>query len=516
MKKLKYIASIGVIIAFVLSSCELEENPLFYSSENLYNNEIGANTVLNGVYSGLTAFGYYGADYHHLLNMTSGLYNTNRDASLKDAAGLMPYSSLNFVVNVWRECYTTISRANDLIDNMEIITFPNEAEHSNILGQAYFIRALTYFNLVRIYGKVPLINKTVGSDSLHFGRAELNDLFTQIISDAERAEELLPEIGEETSGRPAKTAANMLLAKVYMWMAADQTAAETDNWQNAYDEAIKVYGNYTLVEDFNSLWYPETSNNTSESIFELYSNGENTLRLHQTFTASNAHAGRATWGRFKANLEVYDAHANRYPTDPRIESTYKTTYEFYSDAVNYKMKITYPTTTKRNDKHQSYPFINKYFLKDHTVMNYNQDQSYVLFRYADLLLMLAEIENELNGPENAYQYVNEVLSRARGTESAEPADWSGMTQETFRDSIMYEYQFELLGEGHDFFTVRRRGWDYMKEHVIDAHNNHPLYDFTVLRDVEYADNDRIMLIPVSQNEINANTAISSEDQNPGY
>ena len=91
-----------------------------------------------------------------------------------------------------------------------------------------------------------------------------------------------------------------------------------------------------------------------------------------------------------------------------------------------------------------------------------------------------------------------------------------MTQATFRDSIMYEYQFELLGEGQDFFRVRRRGYAYFKEHVIDAHNNHPLYDFSVARDVEYPDNDRIMLMPISQDEINANTAISAADQNPGY
>ncbi len=520
MKNLIKHIGLGVLTLLVVGSCEMEEHPNFFSSDNLFDNPEGANTVLNGIYADLAAFNYYGADYHHLFNMTSGLYNTNRDESLSDAAGLKPFSSLNFVVNVWRECYTTISRANNLIENMEQISFPDEAMHANILGQAYFIRSLTYFNLVRGWGAVPLITSSVTTAELNFPRAPVDDVMAQIIADGEKAKELLPDVGVFQDGRPTKYAANMLLAKVYMWMAGNKTAGETPYWQDAYDEAIQVYGKFQLVQDFRSLWFEETGNNTSESIFELYSNDENTLRLHQLFTASNAHAGRATWGRFKPNLEVYDAHANRYPNDPRISSTYMTEYRFYSNETDYKMKITYPTTTKRNDKHQSYPFVFKYFLKDPTSLNYNQHLSYVIFRYADLLLMLAEIENELNGPDNAYPYVNEVLTRARyvspDSTSNQPANWSGMTQETFRDSIMYEYQFELLGEGEDFFRVRRRGWDYFREHVIIAHNTHPLYDFTVLRDVEYPDNDRIMLLPVSQDEINANPAITSGDQNPGY
>jgi len=133
--------------------------------------------------------------------------------------------------------------------------------------------------------------------------------------------------------------------------------------------------------------------------------------------------------------------------------------------------------------------------------------------------MLAEIENELNGPDNAYQYVNEVLARARvagGAASDQPADWSGMTQDQFRERIMFEYNFELLNELHEYFNNRRRGYEWFKKYVIEAHNNHPGYDFSKPRDVLYPDNPRIMVMPIPEDELNSNPNMSASDQNAGY
>ena len=226
-------------------------------------------------------------------------------------------------------------------------------------------------------------------------------------------------------------------------------------------------------------------------------------------------------GKMLVNLEVYDSHVNRYLGDPRIASTFVTSYLSYksssaSDTVTLK---TYPYYTKRGSQKQSYPFVFKYFVKDPTKTNYNTNQNLIIYRYSELLLMLAEIENELHGPQNAYQYVNQVLARARnsgGSGTIEPANWSGLTQESFRESIMQEYNYELLGEGHDWFVVRRRGYQYFKTHVIEVHNSFPAYDFSKLYDNEYPDNDRIMLLPISSDEISSNPNVTSADQNPGY
>ena len=513
----KYFVSILAVMA-LLTACELTEDPKFLASENLFNDETGANLVLNGVYASIADFGYYGSEFHHALNFTSGLYNSNKNAALLDIAALNPTPSSKEIGNFWNAVFSSISRANNLIAGFKDAELTNETEKNNILGQAYFIRALNYFDVVRVFGKSPLVVEPVTSEDPHMPMATPAAIYDQIIEDAKLAEQLLPEIGENTPGRPAKYAANMLLAKVYMHLAGNKTAAETDNWQNAYNEAIKAYGKYTLVADFASLWDLKTMNNTSESVFEIQHNVEYRSRLIQYWTASNVTAAGNNWARFKPNLEVYDRHVNRYPGDPRIQYTFVTEYQKWNKESLTNV-ATYPTFKNRGNKEKSYPYGYKYFAKDNNMITTDTDMNYVVFRYAELLLMLAEIENELNGPDNAYQYINEVMARARvagGAASEIPADWTGLTQQEFRQNITFEYLFELLGEGHDWFNVRRRGYEFFKEHVIDAHNNHPAYKFSNNLDPEYNVNERIMLLPIPNDEISSNLKLTAEDQNPGY
>lgn len=519
MKNYKIYLSL-ILISFVgFFSCELKEDPNFLSSTNLFEDVDGANIALNGVYGAMIDYGYYASEFHHALNWTSGMYNSNRDGSLKDIAALNPSPNDKFISNLWAGIYRTISRANNVINQLEEKDLGNPGKRDEILGQALFIRALAYFDLVRVFGKAPLITDAISSDDPSTALSSSDEIFAQIIEDGEKAANLMADLGDNEKGRPAKYAANMLMAKVYMWMAGNKTAAETDLWQKAYDHAIKVYGKYELMDNFGDLWQDATRNNNKESIFELQANLENPMRLLKYWTASKATIGGNTWARFKPNLEVYDRHLATYPDDPRIKYTFVTEYNRYKPNGTFTVNKTYPAFTARNNKDKSYPYGYKYFIKNALLVNTDTDLNFVLFRYADLLLMLAEIENELNGPADAYQYVNEVLTRARNsadTTVTSPANWEGMSQESFRKAITKEYIFELQQEGQDFFNVRRRGYDFFKEFVIDAHNNHPVYDFKKSRDVEFSDNSRIMVLPIPESEINSNAKISAADQNEGY
>jgi len=94
--------------------------------------------------------------------------------------------------------------------------------------------------------------------------------------------------------------------------------------------------------------------------------------------------------------------------------------------------------------------------------------------------------------------------------------WSNLTKDEFREKIMFEYMFELLEEGHDWFNVRRRGYAWFRENVIDVHNNHKSYDFKVSRDVRYPDNNRIMVMPIPEDELTTNPKMAATEQNPGY
>lgn len=505
-----------LLVGALLGACSLEEDPAFPSSDVLFSDVEGAQTVLNGCYSGMADFNYWGADFHHLTDLGSGMYNTNKDANLKDIAALNPYSSQNYVENVWKGCFRTIERSNDVIAGLGNSGLA-EDQIKDMLGQAYFLRAFTYFNLVRLYGKAPLRTEPASSENVNAPLASSQELYDQIIEDALMAKANLNAVRND--GRPTTYAASMLLAKVYMALAGNQTADETTYWQSAYDEAIVVFGNFSLESDYRDLWFEDTSNYTSESIFEIAGNVENTLRQFQLFTASNGNLGRSVWGRIKPNVEMYDQHEAAHPADPRIAATFKTEWLKYNAAGKATLMKTYPVFKIRQNKDKSYPFLAKYYIKNTLALNYNNNMNMVAYRYSDLLLMLAEIENELNGSANAYQYVNEVMARARQSAdvpSAEPADWSGLSQEEFRAAIMAEYNFELLGEGHDWFNVRRRGYEYFKINVIDAHNNTAIYNFAKSRDVEYPDNDRTMLFPIPATEITSNPNVSASEQNPGY
>jgi len=519
MKKVNIFITIIFLSIFGLVSCELNENPTFLSSNNLFEDVAGAKIALNGVYAGLADYGYLGSEYHHTLNWTSGMYNSNRDGSLKDIAALNPSPNDKFITNLWAGIYRVISRTNNIITQLEEKDLGNPAQRDDILGQALFIRAYAYLDLVRIFGRAPLIIEPITSDNPNVGLSSSEDLFAQIIKDGEQAETLLPDLGDTEAGRPAKYAVNMLLAKAYMWMAGNKKASETDLWQKAYDNAIKVYEKYTLVDNFGDLWQDDTRNNTTESIFEIMGNVENSFKLIKYWSAGKAHVGGLTWARFKPNLEVYDRHIATYPDDPRIRYSFKTEFNKYKPDGSFTVVEAYPSYTKRNNKEKSYPYGYKYFIKNELAINTESNMNYVAYRYGDLLLMLGEIENELNGPADAYQYVNEVLTRARNSSDtivATPANWDNLTQDSFREAITKEYFFELQQEGQDFFNVRRRGYDFFKTFVIDAHNNHPLYDFKKKRDIELLDNERIMLLPIPDIEINANSKISNADQNPGY
>jgi starch-binding outer membrane protein, SusD/RagB family len=137
-------------------------------------------------------------------------------------------------------------------------------------------------------------------------------------------------------------------------------------------------------------------------------------------------------------------------------------------------------------------------------------------RYADILLRRAEVENELNGPTNAYQYVNQVLLRARNTSqgtTVEPADWDGTSvpdQDVFRTRIMKEREYELCGEGYEWYDVRRRGLNYFQEQ-IDHHNAAVnFYNSTggnagdfILENIENE-----VVLPIPNSEISANNLIN--------
>ena len=510
---MKTIYKLFLIISILTSivSCKLEEDSPYLQKEDIFASVGGAREALNGVLEGIGEFKYFGADFHHLTDFTSGFFISGKPYDRQNIAKLNPLPDQNYVTNFWQQSYISIERANLIIDGIDKNN--TDPEMKNILGTAYFLRGFMYFNLVRLYGGVPLRTKPATPDNINLPRADVSEVYNQIISDGDNAKQLMFDQGTQPVGYPSKLAANMLLAKVYMQLAGNNDGTDP-NWQKAYDEAIQVYGQYSLVSNYGDLFMdPSTANNSTESIFEIQYNVEHSSKLFKLFTPSTAFAGKA-WQRIRPNPETIDDHMNKYPDDPRIDMTFIS--QFHKYGGNFDIKV-YPTNPNRPSFVKGFPYLYKYFVKDPYQTMTDSNMNFIVYRYADLLLMLAEIKNELDGgPANAYQYVNEVLARARNSASpaaAEPADWSGLSQDEFREAIMKEYQFELLGEGHDWFNNHRRGYQWFKTHVIDNHNS-----FTPWKgfDLQYPDDPKVMLLPIPSKEISGNESLTTDDQNPGY
>lgn len=505
----KYINILFVILGLVLINCNLEEEPPFLSNENVYSTGANAKRALTGIYQSFAGNNYYGYDFIFLANINSGLGLTraqgNKNTSVPNItlASLKPTSAISEINNSWLGIYSSIARSNDAIQSANVTENPiteDEKIINDVVGQAYFLRAFNYFNLVRMWGEVPLRLVPANKENIHLPVSPIKDIYTQIISDVKEAQKLMNNSVGNNTIKPE--AAAMLLAKVYMTLAtAPTTHKETgiNYWQLAYNEAIKVYGKYELVDNYDSLFQTKTSDNTVEAIFEIQSSEQASMQHVKQFTPSHRYLGVPTWGKFYVHADVYDLHANTYPTDVRLTTTY---IGNFVNQVNGTTSRRYPDITWRSNFNNAFPYVLKLGEKDQAVTTTFTNKNFIIYRYSDLLLMLAEISNELQNGQQL-NYVTEVLSRVGLTPHA---GYLG-DQESFRNSIMKEYQFELAFEGHAWFNNRRRGFDYFLNNVINPHNNSDNFKDNV--DVTLDDNEEnVMYLPIPQIEIDGNQLIN--------
>ena len=498
-----------IILGILFTSCSLEEEPPFLANENVYSSASNATSALFGVYEAMVQYEYYGNEFLFLTNVNSGLMvsrrtgNNNSNSYNSTLSSLKPSSGLVAIENSWTGIYQTIGRTNEVINSAtasENPSTPDELIINDVIGQAYFVRAFNYFNLVRLWGEVPLRVTPTTTETVHLAKSPIEAIYAQIIIDVKRAQQLMN--GAVASGTPKPQAADMLLSKVYMTLATASSAIQDSSlnyWQLAYDEAIKAYGTYDLLPSYDDLFLGTNGNNTGESIFELQSVVGASLDHTRAFTP-NWYTTAATFGWFKINIENYDLHAVTYPNDPRLATTYVSTW---TRGNNGSIEMSYPTNTARSNFGNSFPYLFKLGSRDPNNAVRETNKNFKIYRYSDLLLMLSEISNELqNGQEMTY--VTEVLGRVG---LSPHAGYSG-GQDSFRTAIMKEYQFELMGEGHDWFNNRRRGYNYFLNTIIIPHNTAASFNNSV--DVTHdTDETMVMSIPMAVAEINANNEISN-------
>lgn len=545
MKRIKY--TLLSLCALAMTSCSdfLNEEPITsVAKEGVYNSLSSAKASLAGCYAMMAGYDGYAFNYFHVLSTSSGMgvsLKTN-DVNLT-TMNVLP-SDVN-MTKMYDGLYQTINSANDIIDGMQTSTI-ELSERNRISGEAYFIRAVSYFNLVRLFGKVCLVTKPVTSYAeAQSPRSEVSLVYETIVSDLQKGYDLLPLPTNKVEGHPHKYAAQALLAKVYLTMAGNEESSEY--WQKAYDAAKDVHdnGGYQLVRPYANLFGSPNKNN-AESIFEIqFSSAINSGRLTETTfpvghdLMSNVAALGKTWGKTRPTQLAFNQFDE---ADPRREASfvYGQYKNIFAPAKNVmlfptkkadinKLKLVY----KQGDS--EYAAWKKYY--DPTMTASASSANFVYYRYADLLLVLAEAANEI-GSADAADYLNEVLDRARdangdGTISTEEVyplavtDLEKADKALFRERVFRERLKELTGECDEWYTIRRRGTEPLRR-MMEEHNtfvgswyasqnlNPSNVKFIYTYEITDESVRKNLLLPFPADEISRNEQISQDEQNYGY
>lgn len=456
MKRKIYI--IG-ILALMLSACgqEFLEIPsktsltseIYFKTEADFIAAINATYApLREMYAGTTSTSTNANGLYILAEMHSDnaryIYNPDFRATVdqENAANFIKEASNGISTFQYRINYRIIARANQILEKIDEANF-NDATKSNIKGQALFLRAFCYFNLVQYFGSVPIHlepTTTIGETALPL--SEVEKVYQQIKTDANEAIGLLPFKKATEAGRVTKGAATMLLANVHM-VEKNYAAAET------LLKSIISSGDYSLVADYAAIFDPINKNN-SESVFEIqYRAG--TDGYSSTFCYSflpyplpmttvaeltgvtNPNALSAGEG---FNVPTPELIASYEPGDSRLNAS-----------------IGYTTTTFG----ATFPYCKKY-LHHHSLLN-QSDDNWPVYRYAEVLLFLAEAINEQNKPAEALTYINDAVGLSpvsiRGRAGLAKVIASSQTE--VRAAIEKERRVELALENKRWLDLVRTG-----------------------------------------------------------
>lgn len=395
----------------------------------------------------------------------------------------------------WNQSYNGILQTNKVLVSLPNIAFNNNVKKEQIEGEARFIRALNYFNLVRIFGKVPVVVNVINQEEARkLTRNDEEEVYKLIIKDLEVASALLPLAYTGNSiGRATRWAALSLLGKVYI------TRKQFDKAIDPLKEVIEN-GPYNLLPNFADIFLPGNANHR-ESIFEIQYEG-GTLEMGSSW-------GFAAHPRVLANTMGISTADATIPTSDIIQAYESSAQADESTSPRYLATIGTMQYTN-NGTVLSAKHVKKHYM-EHTIQN-QSDDNWPLIRFADVMLMYAEALNETETipPAQAIELVNKIRRRAFGF----PIDGSNHTRDlpstktndpdSFREAIMFERRLELAFEGHRWFDLVRTG------KYIDVMNNH----FNTYFNGNYKTENYHRLFPVPQREIDINPLL--KPNNEGY
>lgn len=477
-----------VLIAMSVTSCDdllVEEPRSFVAPDQFFNTVEECEGALFGVKSFMA--NYEIAEKWYLLRSELGtdvaLMRELPHWTMQNYELEVEYS---YLVDIWRAHYTAIGNANMLVSRMADSPI-NETDKNRIIAEAKFFRAFYYFRLSRYWGDVPLWTDELDVDAVStMGRTPLQEVRAQVIKDLSEAEDILPESVGSQTGRPTKWAAKSLLAKVYLF---------EEDWQNAKNKAGEVIQNsgHRLLIDYNDIFDVENEFN-DEIIY--------TVDFIRDIRGSNVHTNASPRPK---DEPAFPGGAGYYYNGWGMFTVMPSYCESFADGDSRKHMSNYSQIeTQIDGKDTIIPLNLIYFYKwnDFGAPKNNGDRNTIILRYADVLLIYAEAENNLTGPTSeAHDKINLVRRRAFGDQDHNLA---GLSKEQFQQAIMDERKWELGGEGHRRWDLVR--WGKLVEAVQSAAADNPIGAANV--------KPHHVLFPVPLIEIQKNPNLLPN--NPGY
>lgn len=461
-----------IFLGTITSSCQksLDMAPISNSNAaNFYKTTQDFELAVNAAYATLYTF------YAPASGVSYFAEQMSDNATLYNVAGIQAdrVAFKNFsltpsnteVYRFWQESYKALYNVNIVLDKIEGTSLDNAFKES-VKAQMMFLRGLYYFNMVQMWGDIPLVTKALSaSESYDVVRSPVADVYAQVIADLNYAAQYLPLPATLTStpGKASKYAAQALLGKVYLTLDRKNEAAQV---------LSEVYGKYRLVPQYTQLWGAAIKN-TSESVFEIqYKGGAG--NPYSNYWTEFAPTENFVLTLFGGGMnQVTDDLYNEYEEgDVRREASISTGY------------------TNKNGTFIAIKFQNKWVDKTAPAPSGRElsNNNFVVLRYADVLLMLSEATNDP-------KYLNEVRARV-ALPAFGSASYPAAKYPTLALALEHERRVELALEFHRLFDLKR--------------TNRAL---EVVKKTKPIQSEAQLLLPIPQNVIQQNPKIT---QNPAY
>lgn len=472
-----------------------ESDPSNFTVENYFTKPEHARSSINAIYTNLREplNSGFGGGAWMMTEFGTGLAQTDLGQAVNSyfIKDLRNTSDNGYGVTYWQNYYRGIGNANLSIEKIPTIAM-DAAEIKKLLGEAHFLRAFYYFNLVRMFGNVPLVTKPMSLESTELkpAAATPDDVYKLIVEDLKTAEAAgLP--WKDISGKASMGAVKSLLAKVYLTMAGYPLQKGAAYYDLAAKKAEEVIDSkqFKLFDTYADLHNP-AKKNVDENIFMIQFKTQIVPGTIQSAIIP-----------YNKNISQYsDETGGIYATADFVKS-----YD-PADLRAKEKQFFFTKFTNEKDRNQVVDlggyFIYKHFDTVAQTSTANSDLNWSVIRYADVLLIYAEASNEVNGPSaKAYDAVNATRTRA------ELPNLTGLSKDQLREAVWKERWYELCFENITWFDmVRLRKAFNVTTKQFDNYVGHKFSYGPVVT-------ERELLFPLPTNEIRNNTNLK---QNKGY